>query len=123
MTFIDVGQGDAGLVRFPHGGTLLVDAGGVSFDSSFDIGERIVAPVVRDAGFYRLDRLALTHGDPCAPTARKCTPCRGHGELTAAFLDRCTMPRGTTIGTAARQARGRARCRCPSATPGWSTTR
>ena len=64
VTFIDVGQGDAGLVRFPHGGTLLVDAGGVSFDSSFDIGERIVAPVVRDAGFYRLDRLALTHGDP-----------------------------------------------------------
>ena len=64
VTFIDVGQGDASLVRFPGGGTLLVDAGGIGFESSFDIGERIVAAVVRDAGFYRLDRLALTHGDP-----------------------------------------------------------
>jgi competence protein ComEC len=63
-TFLDVGQGDAILVRFPRGATLLVDAGGLGFSSSFDIGERVVAPVVRDAGFYRLDYVALTHGDP-----------------------------------------------------------
>jgi len=64
VTFIDVGQGDAALVRFPHGATLLVDVGGLGFTSSFDIGDRIVAPVIRDAGFYRVDRVALTHGDP-----------------------------------------------------------
>jgi competence protein ComEC len=64
VTFIDVGQGDASMVRFPRGGTLLVDAGGAGFASSFDIGDRVVAPVIRDAGFYRLDRVALTHGDP-----------------------------------------------------------
>ena len=64
VTFIDVGQGDAAFVRFPRGSTLLVDAGGLSFSSGFDVGDRVVAPVVRDAGFYRLDYLALTHGDP-----------------------------------------------------------
>ena len=64
ITFIDVGQGDATFVRFPHGSTLLVDAGGLSFSSSFDIGDRVVAPVVRGRGFRRVDYFALTHGDP-----------------------------------------------------------
>jgi competence protein ComEC len=63
VTLVDVGQGDAIFVVFPHGSTLLVDAGGVS-PSSFDVGDRVVAPVIRDAGFYRLDYVALTHGDP-----------------------------------------------------------
>lgn len=63
VTFIDVGQGDSAFVRFPHGGTLLVDAGGLS-SGAFDIGDRVVAPVIRDAAFRRLDYVALTHGDP-----------------------------------------------------------
>jgi competence protein ComEC len=64
VTVLDVGQGDSSFIRFPHGRTLLVDAGGLGFSSSFDIGERVVAPVIRDSGFYRLDLMALTHGDP-----------------------------------------------------------
>jgi competence protein ComEC len=64
VTFIDVGQGDAAFVRFPHGSTLVVDTGGIAFASSFDIGDRVVAPVVRHAGFRRLRFVALTHGDP-----------------------------------------------------------
>jgi competence protein ComEC len=64
VTFLDVGQGDSALVVFPRGATLLVDAGGLSASSSFDIGDRVVAPVVRDAGFRRIDYVALTHGDP-----------------------------------------------------------
>ena len=64
VTAIDVGQGDAIFVVFPHGSTLLVDAGGLSSSSAFDVGERVVAPVIRDAGFRRLDLVALTHGDP-----------------------------------------------------------
>jgi competence protein ComEC len=63
VTFLDVGQGDAIFVVFPRGSTLLVDAGGLS-PASYDVGDRVVAPVIRDAGFYRLDYLALTHGDP-----------------------------------------------------------
>ena len=64
VTAIDVGQGDAILVVFPRGSTLLVDAGGLSSSSAFDIGDRVVAPVIREAGFRRLDLLAVTHGDP-----------------------------------------------------------
>ena len=63
VTFLDVGQGDAAVVRFPRGATLLVDAGGLT-GSTFDIGDRVVAPVLRDAGVRRLDALALSHGDP-----------------------------------------------------------
>lgn len=64
LTFLDVGQGDAIFVVFPRGSTLLVDAGGLSSSSSFDLGDRVVGPVIRDAGFSRLDAVALTHGDP-----------------------------------------------------------
>jgi competence protein ComEC len=64
VTFLDVGQGDAAFIVFPRGKTMLVDAGGLSASSSFDIGERVVAPVIRHAGFRRIDYLALTHGDP-----------------------------------------------------------
>ena len=63
-TFLDVGQGDGIFIVFPRGSTLLVDAGGLSSSSSFDIGDRVVAPVIRHARFYRIDTVALTHGDP-----------------------------------------------------------
>jgi len=64
LTFIDVGQGDAIFIAFPRGSTMLVDAGGLSTSSSFDIGDRVVAPVLRAAGVRRLDVVALSHGDP-----------------------------------------------------------
>jgi competence protein ComEC len=55
----DVGQGDAGLFRFPGGETLLIDAGPMS--PSFDCGERTLAPFLRRTGIRRLDVMVLTH--------------------------------------------------------------
>jgi competence protein ComEC len=62
VSFLDVGQGDSTLVRFPGGSSLLVDAGGGT--DQFDIGERVVAPALWASGVRRLDTLAITHGDP-----------------------------------------------------------
>jgi competence protein ComEC len=63
VTFLDVGQGDAALVRFPNGSSLLVDAGGLGGTASFDIGDRVVGPALRHLGVARLGALVLTHGD------------------------------------------------------------
>lgn len=60
--FIDVGQGDAALITTPHGRAILVDAGGVSGETGFDIGERVVAPYLKHYGVLSLDYLVLTHG-------------------------------------------------------------
>ncbi len=64
VTAMDVGQGDAFLVTFPDGQTLLVDAGGVSTGGDFDIGDRVLGPALRARGLGRVDYVAVTHGDP-----------------------------------------------------------
>ena len=43
---------------------MLVDAGGLAGSPGFDIGDRIVAPVLRDRGIRHLDYVVVTHGDP-----------------------------------------------------------
>lgn len=64
VTFLDVGQADAVLVRWPGGRSMLVDAGGFRSASAFDIGSRVVAPALWALGVRRLDVLAISHGDP-----------------------------------------------------------
>ena len=74
VVVLDVGQGDATVIASPGGRALLVDTGGVAplttgpdaFDAppGFDIGDRVVARVLRALGVRRLDSLVATHGDP-----------------------------------------------------------
>jgi competence protein ComEC len=63
LVALDVGQGDASLVRLPSGRALLVDAGGLGGATRFDVGERVVAPALWALGMRRVDVLVLTHGD------------------------------------------------------------
>ncbi len=60
VTFLDVRQGMATLVRFPSGGTMLIDGGGRR-TGSFDVGAAVVAPALWRLGVDRVDTLLLTH--------------------------------------------------------------
>ncbi len=59
VSFIDVGQGDAALVEFPGGRTMLVDTGPAT--PGYDAGERIVGPFLKRKGIATIDLLVLTH--------------------------------------------------------------
>jgi competence protein ComEC len=63
VTFLDVGQGDASLIRFPQGHAMLIDGGGLYRDD-FDVGERVVAPFLWYQGMRRVDYLVATHPHP-----------------------------------------------------------
>jgi competence protein ComEC len=69
VTVLDVGQGDAIVIRTPHDRIIMIDAGGM-LERGPDIdgrspaeaaGERIVIPYLHRAGIGRIDLLILTH--------------------------------------------------------------
>ncbi len=63
ITMIDVGQGESILVEFPGRRTMLIDGGGLA-GSPFDVGERVVSPVLWRKGIKRIDYMVLTHPHP-----------------------------------------------------------
>jgi competence protein ComEC len=70
FTFLDVGEGDAIVIRFPDKRIWLLDAGGLrlapSFEENthaFDIGEAVVSRYFWHFWISELDRLILSHTD------------------------------------------------------------
>jgi len=63
ITFFSIGQGDSMLINFPYGRKMLIDGGGNPGESSWDIGERLLAPALWKLGVDRLDYMVLTHPD------------------------------------------------------------
>jgi competence protein ComEC len=63
VTVLDVGQGNAALVQTIENRTILVDGGGFSGGSQFDVGRYVVAPFLWHRGITSLDVVILTHPD------------------------------------------------------------
>jgi competence protein ComEC len=61
VTVIDVGLGSASLLELPGGYTILVDGGGFADNASFDVGERIIAPLLWRKKIRTVDTLILSH--------------------------------------------------------------
>ncbi|MEI4619122.1 DNA internalization-related competence protein ComEC/Rec2 [Bacillus cereus] len=73
VTFIDVGQGDAILIRLPYDkGIYLIDTGGTisvkkevwqKKKHEFSVGHDILIPFLQKEGIRKIDKLIVTHGD------------------------------------------------------------
>ena len=63
ITFLDVGQGDAIVVRTPSDRTWMVDTGG-SFDGHFDVGETVLGPFLWQDGAPVVRGMVLSHAHP-----------------------------------------------------------
>jgi competence protein ComEC len=61
ITAIDVGQGSSTLVELPGGKTLLIDGGGFSDNRVFDVGRRVLTPLLGRKKIRGLDLVILTH--------------------------------------------------------------
>lgn len=63
ISALDVGQGDSIAIDLPDGRFMLIDGGGVPA-SSFDIGERVLGPVLRARRRSRVDIAVISHPHP-----------------------------------------------------------
>lgn len=59
IIFLDVGQGDAAIIRFPNQKTMLVDAG-QRFQTQ-DYGKKVILPVSRYLGIQRFNWIVMSH--------------------------------------------------------------
>lgn len=60
LFLLDVGHGQAALLRFPDGAAILVDGGS---RGRRDVGRRVLVPALRALGVRRLDAVVCTHAD------------------------------------------------------------
>jgi len=58
---IDIGQGDAILIKFPNGKTALIDGGDAT--ETFDNGSRVIIPLLEHLGINKIDYGFITHAD------------------------------------------------------------
>ncbi len=60
LSFVDVGQGDAAVLKLPNGKAVLFDTGGTR-DGEFDVGAKVLVPYLRHCGIHRVEAIFLTH--------------------------------------------------------------
>jgi competence protein ComEC len=63
LTALSVGQGESSLLSINGSQHILIDGGGF-YDSSYDVGSRLLAPALGWLGVHSLERIILTHNHP-----------------------------------------------------------
>ncbi len=63
VSIVDVGQGNAALLELPGGQCALIDGGGYSDNTIFDIGEKVIAPFLWHKKIKTVETVILTHYD------------------------------------------------------------
>ena len=63
VTAIDVGQGSANLLELPRGYCILIDGGGFSDNAIFDVGARVIAPLLLQRKIMSVDLIVLSHAN------------------------------------------------------------
>ncbi len=61
VTFLDVGQGASLFIRTPAGKSIVIDAGGASFEGARDPGESVLVPFLNYRKTKKLNALFITH--------------------------------------------------------------
>ncbi len=64
IDFLSVGQGESTLITFSNGERMLIDGGGSLFENGWDVGKKLILPVLRRSGVRKIDYLVLTHAHP-----------------------------------------------------------
>jgi len=62
LTLVDVGQGEAMILRLPEGKAIVVDGGGFPH-SDFDVGRNVLIPALLRKGITSLEAVVMTHPD------------------------------------------------------------
>lgn len=63
VTILDVGQGSAALLELPRGHCVLIDGGGFSDNTVFDMGRWVIAPYLWRNKIRTVDTVILSHPD------------------------------------------------------------
>lgn len=61
VTFVNVGQGDGAIVEVPYRSSIIIDGGGSSILSSYNIGEMVFVPYLQSAGIIKIEAAFVTH--------------------------------------------------------------
>ncbi|MBQ2696011.1 MAG: DNA internalization-related competence protein ComEC/Rec2 [Clostridia bacterium] len=61
VTFVNVGQGDCTLIRLPGQVTVLIDGGGMEYESDYDVGKEVVVPYLKRQGVTKLTYMVASH--------------------------------------------------------------
>lgn len=61
--YLDVGQGDASVIKTPNNKVIVVDGGGSSEweKSTYDIGKRLTVPALQHLGIWQIDTVIVSH--------------------------------------------------------------